>query len=348
MQNEQMGFNVGIVGLGVYLPEKRMTEQDFIDAGVPKWQIDEWGVYEHRVSEPEESSSEMSIRAAKDLIQKTGIDPKEIDLIIDCALVPDYIHPSNSYKIQYEIGTVNAAAFDIAPSGGGAATQIMLAKALVETGEYSNVLLTCSSKFTAVADTNDWLSVVVGGDGAAAALISKVGLNKGILSSNIITLGEFYSNSGIKYKNQLNTNSRGMIYEVSNSKLLFFLNDATFISNVEDEERKRLDDFVFKSVPLSAQMALRRTGMTYDDVDFWITHQSATGLYKHWLKSVGVSTKGNYYYTNHKYGNLFMANLLVNLKEAVELSLIQDNDIIVLGGLVSGFSAGTVVIKWGK
>ena len=347
MNNEQLDFNAGIVGLGTYLPEKRMTEQDFINAGVPKELIDKWGVYEHRVSEPDEMPSDMSIKAAKDLISNTGIDPYEIDLIIDCALVPDYILPGNSHRIQYELGAKNAVAFDIVPSNGGVIPQLVIAKSLVLSGMYEKILITCSSKISSVVDKTDWSSLVIGGDGAAAALISKVSKNKGFLSSNMITRGEFYLNSGIKLKmHSKSSKSKGTIYEDSNKRLLFFLDDLNVLA--ENSKNSNSDEFYLNSVPMSSRLALEKVNLSLNDVNFWITHQNARTLSEQWIQSLGIKDKGNYYYSYYKYGNLFNVNLLVNLKEAIEKSYIKDEDVVVLSGVLVGLSAGSIVMKWGK
>jgi len=343
----QDGFNAGITGLGVYLPEKRMTEQDFINAGVPKEYIDMWGVYEHRVSEPDETPSDMSIKAAKDLIRNTGIDPKKIDLIIDSALVPDYVLPGNSHKIQFEIGAVNAGTIDIIPCGGGGAIpSLMIAKALIKTQEYNNVLITCSSKVTSVTDKTDWSTIVVPGDAAAAALVTRVDERNGILASKIITRGEFNSNAGIKVKETLRSKNKGMTYEDNSKKVLFFLNDLELDSSKCQESK--LDDFYSQSVCIASKFALEKLNMMIDDVDFWIIHQNIEAVCDTWTNKLGITHKNNYYFTNDKYGNLYNANLLVNLKEAVDKCLIKDNDIIVLTGSIVGFSTGSIVIKWGK
>ncbi|MCX7922139.1 MAG: 3-oxoacyl-ACP synthase III family protein [Clostridia bacterium] len=346
MNEYQKDFNAGIVALGKYLPEKRMTEEDFIKAGVPKESLDKWGVYEHRVSDINESPSDMSIKAARNLIESNNIDPKEIDLIIDCAFIPDYIHPGNSHRIQYELGANKAATIDIVPSSGGVVPQLIMAEALIKSQTYNNALITCSSKFTSVADKTDLFSLVLAGDGAAAALVSKTNKETGILSSNLITRGEFHSNSGIKMKKPLNSSNKGMVYEDDDSKLLFYIDNAYIFSDNQDKEGT-LDKFILNSVPLSSKIALEKINMSYDDVDFWITHQNVKVLREHWLEVVGAKAKGNYYYSADKYGNLYNVNLLVNLIEAAEKSYISESDIVVLGGLTSGYSTGTIVMKWG-
>ncbi len=346
MVDEKLEFNAGIVGIGVYLPEKRMTVQDFINAGVSKELIDKWGVYEHRVSEVDESPSDMSIKAARNLIVNTGIDPEEIDLIIDSAFIPDYILPGNSHRIQYELGAKNAVAFDIVPSNGGVIPQLVVAESLVLSNKYKNILLTCSNKVSSIIDNTDFSSVVIAGDGASAVLVSKVSNDRGILSSNMITRGEFHSNSGIKMKNFSNHGNNDLLYSNSNSKLVFFLRGLNALK--DNEDNGIADEFYLHSVPTSSRIALEKVNLCYNDVDFWITHQASKGLCDQWVSLLGIKEKNNFYYSYEKYGNLLNSNLIVNLEEALEKRYIKDGDVVVLSGVLVGLSAGSVVMRWGK
>lgn len=339
-------FNVGITGIGIYLPEKKVNKQDFIKEGIPESQIDAWGVYEHRVTEVDEAPSDMSVKAVKNLIKNTGVDPKEFDLIIDCAFVPDFPLPGNSHKIQYEIGATNAATIDIIPSSGGIIPQLILAKSLILSQEYNKILVSCSCKYSSVVDKTDWLSCVVTGDGAAAAIVSKVSKDKGILSSHMITRGEFYSKSGIKMKEPSVSQNNEMLCGSSEKKMLFYVNGAEFITKDQTHEKAGLDEFMLNSVPVCSKIALQKINLEYKDVDFWITHQNIKTLSEYWINAIGIKERANYYYSYNKYGNLYNVNLLANLMEAYQKSYIKENDIVVLSGLHVGFSTGAIVMKW--
>ncbi len=189
-------MNAGIIGLGTYAPEKILTNYDLekrLDTS------DEWirtmtGIEERRIAEPEEQSSHMAIKAAKEAIDEAGIAPEEIGMIIVATVTPDKPFPSVATMIQEELGAVNAAAMDLSAACAGFMYGIVTGKQFIETNVYKYVLVVGVEKLSRITNWEDRNTAVLFGDGAGAAVLGQVSEGRGILSFDLGANG-----SGGKY-----------------------------------------------------------------------------------------------------------------------------------------------------
>lgn len=110
-----MGKKAKIIGIGSYLPERVLTNQDLekmVDTS-DEWIVTRTGMKERRIAGPNEFTSDMGVKAARKALEMSGRKSEEIDLILVATLTPDYIFPSTAVLIQKELKATNAAAFDI-------------------------------------------------------------------------------------------------------------------------------------------------------------------------------------------------------------------------------------------
>ncbi len=191
-------MDAGIKGFGFYIPEKRVNANKVAKkAGMHEKVIQYIGCDTISEAEENEFPSDMAVKASKEAIENTQIDPLQIDLIINCpAGLQDYIIPPISGKIQYEIGAKNAYCFDIVQGCCGMMTGLHIAKNYILANDVNNILLVSSDKWSAFTD-NHCAEAVIFGDGAGAIIVSNIFKDFKIIDFIFKTQGKYFNLYGI-------------------------------------------------------------------------------------------------------------------------------------------------------
>ncbi len=136
-------IHAGFLGTGSYLPEKILTnkEMEQIVDTTDEWIVTRTGIKERRVAAPTQTTSDMSVEAAKKALANAGLKPTDLDLIIVATITPDMPTPATACLVQNKLGAPQAAAFDISAACSGFVYGLSIAKAFVESGTYKRILL---------------------------------------------------------------------------------------------------------------------------------------------------------------------------------------------------------------
>ena len=187
-----MNLTARIRGTGTYLPEKVLTNRDFeqMVETSDEWIFSRTGIKERRMARTDEFTSHMGAAAALHAIADAGLLPEEIDFILVATLTPDYLFPSTACLIQHLIGAKKAASLDIQAACTGYLYALSLAKSLVESGAYKNILVVTSEKLSSITNYKDRATCVLFGDGAAACVVSSEGRGLKIQSIQLGSDGE--------------------------------------------------------------------------------------------------------------------------------------------------------------
>ena len=148
-----------ITAVGGYVPDYVLTNQileTMVDTN-DEWITSRTGIKERRILKEEEGqgTSYLSIKAAQDLIDKTNLDPKEIDLVIVASATPDMLVAATAAYVATQIGATNAFAYDINAACSGFLYGLSTATAYVESGRYKKVLLIGADKMSSIIDYTD-------------------------------------------------------------------------------------------------------------------------------------------------------------------------------------------------
>jgi 3-oxoacyl-[acyl-carrier-protein] synthase-3 len=307
----------GIVGIGRYLPEKIVTNQDLekvMDTS-DEWIRTRTGIEERRIAEDDVNTSDMAFAAAQKAIQDAGITPEEIDLILVATVTPDTPFPSVSCRIQERLGATKAAAMDVSAACAGFMYGIVTAKQFVESGVYKYVLAVGVEKLSKITDWNDRNTAVLFGDGAGATIIGPVSENRGILSFELGADG-----TGAKHLYQDE-------YIIMNGREVF--------------------KFAVRQMGESCVNVLEKAGLTKEDVDFLIPHQANIRIMEASRQRLELPAE-KMSKTVHKYGNTSSASIPISIVEELEAGKIKDDDLIVMVGFGGGLTWGAIAIRWGK
>ncbi len=333
-------YNSKIIGLGKYLPDNVVTNEDLskmMDTN-DEWIQERTGIKERRwIKEgTEDTSAVMGAKAARIAIERSGLTKDDIDFIVFATLSPDYYFPGCGVQIQDMLDMPTIGALDVRNQCSGFIYAISVADQFIKTGMYKNILVIGAEYHSNGLDksTRGRGVTVIFGDGAGAAVLSREEDNsKGILSTHLHSEG--------KYADKLIVASPSIAHWVP----------EIIASGEEDLSYFPYMDgtFVFKNAVVRfsevIMEGLTQNGLQREDIDMLIPHQANLRIAQFIQKK--FSLRDDQVFNNiMKYGNTTAASVIIALTEAWEEGKINDGDNVVLAAFGSGFTWGSVIIKW--
>ena len=326
--------HAGIIATGSYVPEKILNNEYFektVDTN-NEWIISRTGIEERRVVDKDTATSDLATKAALNAMEKSGVAPEDIDLIIVATATPDMAFPSTACIVQMNIGAVNAAAFDIEAACSGFMYGMTIADSFVRTGMYKKVLVIGAETLSKIIDYTDRNTCVLFGDGAGAVIISEVEGDYGILASHLGANGS----AG----HLLTLPAGGSRMPASEQTL----KDKLHYVKMDGSE---VFKFAIKIMGEAAETALEKCNLKKEDIDYLIPHQANTRIIEAAVRRLKISPDKVFVNVN-KYGNMSAASIAVALDEANEQNLLKDGSIVVLVGFGGGLTWGSCVLRWKK
>ena len=310
--------NAGIIGVGKYVPAKRMTNKDLekiLDTS-DEWIRTRTGIESRHFAADDENTSDLAYNAAVDALNHAGLTAEDIDMFIVATISPDRNFPSVACQISDRLGVARPA-MDISAACAGLMYGIVTAKQFIENGSYDNILVVGVEKLSKFIDWEDRNTAVLFGDGASAAIVSKVSAGRGILSFELGADG-----SGGKH-----------LYLDDNEHI--FMNG------------REVFKFAVRQMGESALNVLQKAGLSKEDCDYLIPHQANMRIMESARERLDLPEE-KMSKTVHKYGNTSAASIGISLVEDLQAGKIKDDDVLVLVGFGGGLTWGAVALRWGK
>lgn len=323
---------VGILGTGSYLPERVMTNADLekmVDTS-DEWIVSRTGIRERRIAAPDEASSDLAVKAAEKALQHAGISADDIDLIIVATVTPDMSFPATACLVQDRLGASKAATFDLSAACTGFLYGVATAAQFITTGVYNYALVIGVECLSRILDWTDRNTCVLFGDGAGAAVLGPVGDGYGFLSYE---LGGDGSGGDL-----LKLPAGGSRLPASEETLRQRLHTVSMSG-------REVFKFAVRVIGTSTEEALKKAGMSKEDIDFLIPHQANIRIIDSAIKRFGL-TEDKVVINLDRYGNMSSASIPVALDEAVKQGRIKKGDTLVLCGFGGGLTWGAAVLKW--
>lgn len=326
-------MNVGIAGMGYYLPERVMTNKElekYADV-TDEWIQKKIGIKERRVAAENECLSDMAYPAAKQALEQAGICAEKIELIIVCAINHDCRVPSTAAIMQKKLGAINAAAFDVNVGGcPGSCYSLVIAQQFIENGTYKNVLVIAGDIYSKLVDISDKYVSVYFGDGVGAAVLRACKEGTGFETSLIGADGEWGSERIV-----CEGGSRVPITEAA------FKNNKFKITLDGREVWK----FGTKLFPLAIRQLATNINCEVEDIDWIIPHQANINMIEFGMNELKIPMTKTYI-NLHKYANTGAGSVIIALAEASHKGLIKPGQRVALASFGAGFSWGAVLTKW--
>lgn len=333
-------YNSKITGLGFYVPENVVTNDDLskIMETNDEWIQERTGIKSrHWIPEgSEDTSAVMGAKAARIAIERAGLTKDDIDFIVFATLSPDYYFPGCGVLVQDMLEMRTIGALDIRNQCSGFVYALSTADQFIKTGMYKNILVIGAEYHSNGLDktTRGRGVSVIFGDGAGACVLSRTEDNtKGILSSHLHSEG--------KHAEELVVVSPSIKHWV-----------PEILENQEDDISYfpyMNGTFVFKHAVVRfsevIMEGLTANNLTPADINLFIPHQANLRI-SQFVQHKFRLTDDQVYNNIMEYGNTTAASIIIALTEAWEKGKIKDNDLVVLAAFGSGFTWGSVVIRW--
>jgi 3-oxoacyl-[acyl-carrier-protein] synthase-3 len=328
-----MSSRVKIIGTGSCLPEKILTNQDFekIVDTTDEWIFSRTGMRERRIAGAEEFTSDMGARAAKKALEAAQISPQEVDLILCATLTPDYPFPSTACLIQALIGAGGCVALDVQAACTGYLYALAIAKAMVESGGYRNVLIVASEKLSSITDYTDRGTCVLFGDGAAACVVGRS--EKPGLVIRDVSLGADGEQAQLLIL-PAGGSRRPASQETVQEKLHFI-----------KMEGKEVFKHAVRRMEAAAKHSLDKAGVKEEEIRWLVPHQANIRIIETLAKRFSVPWE-RVFMTLHKYGNTSASSVGIALDELLHDHPLQRGENLLLVAFGAGLTWGASVLSY--
>lgn len=319
-----------IIGLGSYLPEKILTNQDLeklVDTS-DEWIVTRTGMKERRLAADDEFPSDMGAKAALKALSAADIDVQAVDLILVATMTPDYISPSTGNLIQTKIGATRAFSMDIQAACTGFLYVLSIAKAYVESGAYGCVLVVASEKMSAFMDYTDRNTCILFGDGAAAAVVTGEGEGLAIKTLNLGSDGALADlviipGGGSRHPATKETVEQGAHY--------FKMSGAGVFKHA------------VRKMSESAKECLLKEGLEEKDISWLVPHQANERIMDALAKHFNISQE-KVFKTVHKYGNTSASSVAIALDELTQEHTLKSGENLLLTAVGGGLTWGACIL----
>jgi 3-oxoacyl-[acyl-carrier-protein] synthase-3 len=334
-------YNSKIIGLGHYVPDNVVTNDDLSEMMDTNdaWIQERTGIKERRWIEKGsgDSTSVMGAKAGKIAMDRAGVSKDDIDFIIFATLSPDMYFPGGGVEVQDLLDMPTIGALDVRNQCSGFIYAMSVADQFIKTGMYKNILVIGAENHSGGLDrsTRGRGVSVIFGDGAGAAVLSRTEeKGKGILSSHLHSEG--------KHAKEL------VLMGPSTNRWVPEILEANDPSD-ESYYPHMNGQFVFKHAVVRFSEAiiegLQANNLSSEDIDLLVPHQANLRISQFVQKKFKLSDD-QVYNNIMNYGNTTAASIIIALSEAWEKGKVKDNDLVVLAAFGSGFTWGSVIIRW--
>jgi|YNPMSStandDraft_2_1061718.scaffolds.fasta_scaffold05472_3 3-oxoacyl-[acyl-carrier-protein] synthase-3 len=341
---------VGIVGYGLYIPSTYMTSEDIAKATNGAWTAEavekKLGFTKKPIPGPDDGTQEMGVRAGLDALKRTGIDPKDIDLILCIGEEwKEYPLTTSGIYIQEKIGAKNAWSIDIQQRCNTTVAAMKIAKDMIYADpEINTVMIVGGYRNGDFIDyTDPDVSFMYNlGAGAGAMILQRNYKKNVILGTHIITDGSMARDAGVLYGGTVNPIEKlpddilNKLRKTGNKSLKVF----------EPEHMKnRLNEVSMKNWFTCIDKALEKSGLTRKDLSFLNVLHFKYSMYKYMLDELGLKENQSVYLS--EYGHIGQIDQFISIYEGEKQGKLKDGDVMVIIAAGIGYVWGASIVKWG-
>lgn len=322
-------YNSRIVACASCIPPAVVTNDDLskiVDTN-DEWISSRTGIKERHISTGQ-TTSQLCIEAGKKLLEQSGTDPLDIDLIVVATLSPDYATPNCACLVQGALGCTNAFCFDLSAACSGFVFALSTADKFIKTGAYKKALVFGAEVLSKITDWTDRSTCVLFGDGGGGVLIEATQDACGVLAEDLHSKG---SDGMVLTANELQPKS--FAYNPQRDDMRYISMDGRAIFS-----------FATKQVRISIKNVLEESGLTMDDIKYVIPHQANYRIIEVLARKLDVSLDKFYMNLEH-YGNTSAGSIPLALGEMFEQGMLNKGDKVIISGFGGGLTWGSLLIE---
>ncbi len=322
-------LTAAITAVQGYVPDDILSNEDlskFVDTS-DEWITSRTGIKERRIMR-NGASSDMAAAAVKQLLEKKGIDPLDIDLVICGTVTPDHPFPSTANILSDKTGMKNAWSFDVNAACSGFLFALATGSQFIETGKYKKVIVVGVDKMTSIVDYQDRTTCVIFGDGAGAVLLEPNTEGLGVM--------DFILHSDGSGREFLVQPAGGSLHPASIKTV------ENRMHYVKQEGQSVFKFAVTNMADVSAKI-MEKNNLTSDDVQWLVPHQANLRIIDATANRMGLS-KEKVMINIEKYGNTTAGTLPLCLWDYEKQ--LKKGDTLILSAFGGGFTWGAIYLKW--
>lgn len=318
-----------VLGCGSYLPHMVLTNEELakkVDTS-DEWVVRRTGIKQRHIAAPEEMTSDLGTKAARDALAAAQLDIQSIDVIIVATTTPDNTFPSTATRIQANLGLTHGFAFDVQAVCSGFVYALAIADNFIRLGQARNALVIGAETFSRLLDWKDRTTCVLFGDGAGAVVLgSSEGRgdksDRGILSTHLHSDGQYY---GLLYANggPSSTQTAGTVHMEGQE---VFRHAVHYLSEVVDE-------------------VMAANHLTPDEIDWLVPHQANQRIIDSTAKKLGMASD-RVVRTVAEHANTSAASIPLALAAASKDGRLKKGQLVLLDAMGAGFTWGAAAIRW--
>lgn len=335
--------NIGIVGTGIYIPEGRMTAAEIAEKTSGIWAeeaiINKLGIIQKTIPNKEDGPQDMGVKAARHALERTGVNPLEIDLILCMGEEwKEYPLTTSGIYIQEKIGAENAWSIDVQQRCCTTVAAMKMAKDMMIADDTINVVLVVGGyRNSDLVDYGDRsMSMMYNLSAGGGAIIMKKGYNANVLlGTHIMTDGSLARDVGVEIGGTTNPITPENI-------------DDAFKLRIFDEKhmKDRLNEVSMSNWITCMDKAFEKSGMVKEELGYLAVLHFKYSMHKYLLDLLGLTDEQSIY-LNH-YGHMGQVDQILSLHLALEEGKVKEGTVVAMIAAGIGYAWAANVIRWGK
>ena len=323
-----------IRSLATYVPPRVLTNADLekMVETSDEWILQRTGIRERHIVDPGVATSDLGQAAAIKAIQRAGLTPEDIGLVIVGTVTPDMLFPSTACLIQDKIGAPHAWGFDLSAACSAFTYSLTTASQFVASGAHDHALVVGADVMSSIIDYQDRSTCVLFGDGAGAVVVSAAGEGDG---SILDFEHEIDGSGGPALCMPAGGSLRPPSHETVDQRMHYVKQDGATVFK-----------FAVRKTEEIARRVLERNGLTPDDIDLFVSHQANRRIIQSATEKLGVDER-KVIINIERFGNTTAATIPLALDDAVCSGRLKKGDLVLLASVGAGFTVGAVLLRWG-
>lgn len=323
-----------LTAVGTAVPPGLLTNSDLekMVETSDQWIQERTGIRQRHIVDKGVASSDLATIAAKQVLERRGLDPSEIDLIIVATVTPDMILPATACIVQNNLGARKAWGFDLSIACCGFVYALQVGAQFISSGAHKNVLVIGVDTMSSIIDYTDRQTCIIFGDGGGAALLeaAESDYDYGIIDF----LHEVDGSGGASLCLPAGGSRLPASHETVENHMHYVKQDGQVVFK-----------FATRKIAEICERLLERNGLTGDDIDVFIPHQANLRIIKSAVERLGVDM--NKCIVNiDEYGNTTAGTIPLAMETALKQGRLKKGDWVLLAAVGAGLASGATLLRW--